>query len=219
MAKKFEFDESIYKRLVALGGSCSESADTFVDLVRSVQLPTLQEFFTVLESISLESISEIQEIYKSENTENQKLLKNTLNEKTKSFTVFKNDVLHEPLDLVGDGLIDKAIIPELEEFIWGESLIMYQFGYWDGLLNDCFYFCVSDPNPANPYVYATDHASSFQCISLDHSLPHDYSVSPDDQSIKSMNVSYEGTFEEFLNQFLTPAEINKNLVDRILAEI
>ncbi|WP_378184095.1 hypothetical protein [Aquimarina sp. SS2-1] len=65
--------------------------------------------------------------------------------------------------------------------------IAFSYGFPDG-----YYICLSDPNPDNPTVFGTDHEVYFE------------------------EITNEGTFEEFLNQFYTKKqflELIKNYIE------
>lgn len=69
----------------------------------------------------------------------------------------------------------------------GPTLEFIEIGYWEGRYPDLFYVCMSDPDPSNPQVYATDSDCSWETI------------------------QQEGPFLAFLERFLTPSELRATL--------
>jgi len=77
------------------------------------------------------------------------------------------------------GMIDES---KVRDVVKGEQLDFMQI-MWSYSYPDYYFICLSDPNPANPIVYGTDHEDFFSEIE-----------------------SY-GTLEEFLTSFYTKKEL------------
>lgn len=85
-----------------------------------------------------------------------------------------------------DGIIVESKVRDLIE---GDQLDFMQI-MWSYSYPDFYFICLSDPNPANPIVYGTDHEDFFSDIE-----PY-------------------GTLEQFLNRFYTKKELIQALEDR-----
>lgn len=192
----FKFDKSVREKLIELGGTCAKSSLTFEKLMLSVELPPLHEFDIISENISHGDFVEMHGTYSPETGNSEKQLVLYLQNNTKTFHYYKNDVSRERIDLLGkDGWAPNMPESQIREQIDGEELIMFNFGIWEGAYPDGYYVCLTDPNPSNPYIYATDHSCSFN----------------------ENEIYYQGTLDEFLGQFLSANEIGKPLIDRLLA--
>lgn len=64
--------------------------------------------------------------------------------------------------------------------------IFWSYGY-----PDCYFICLSDPNPENPIVYGSDHEEFFTDIEVC------------------------GTLDEFLNSFYSPSELIQTVEERM----
>lgn len=88
-----------------------------------------------------------------------------------------------------EGIIDES---KVRDVVKGEQLDFMQI-MWSYSYPDFYFICLSDPNPANPIVYDTDHEDFFSEIE-----------------------SY-GTLEEFLLSFYTTKELIQAVENRMKA--
>ena len=71
--------------------------------------------------------------------------------------------------------------------VTGPTLGFIEIGCWEGGYPDLFYVCLSDPDPSNPQVYATDSDCSWETI------------------------KQEGQLLAFLDRFQTPSQLRATL--------
>ncbi|MEC4113551.1 hypothetical protein VSO92_05445 [Myroides pelagicus] len=81
-------------------------------------------------------------------------------------------------------------LSEIEKVVGVKQPTMVQLFYSYGF-PDHYYICLEDPNPDNPTVFGTDHEEFF------------------------MEISNEGSLEEFMQQFISPEELI-SIVDKTL---
>lgn len=154
----------ILSRIVELGGRHGDSDLTLDPALRAIRLPPLarqndihtpREAFTDKHRQKAETLLENAVATKEEFSALLKPFINFVHIRTFDGAYFR------PFDLAqgwGDLIAPEA---HFREIVKAETLEFVELAIIEGSCPDLYYICLSDGNPANPTLYATDHETSW----------------------------------------------------------